>query len=951
MNPIAKILKETLKTTATKVDDVVAKGPLELPAKPKAKAEPWKPAEKVADESQAPKAQEAKVGEELEPDVSSVAIDKQVRESLNPTPKTIDIEQVDLPMEKGIKKAAENIDVELEARHIVTADLDHFDANDSWQPNFDTFDTLDDVTATIASMAERNKDSITEARRGVVADEQLRALAAEMHVDGSVIKDVLERETGQTLNAETIVATRQFLNQSGERIVSLAKMVEAGKATDEDKIVFRRQIALHKEMMDNFMGARAEAGRTLRAFGIKLGSDGEQIKLMQEAMERMQGGNMDALAKQFAHLEDMAALNNTVKEVSKGKFLAVAEEVFINSILSGMKTQVVNITGNALFPIKGMVDAAVAARIGKFYKADDHVMIGEAQAQLYGYLSGAKDAWRMAAKAFRTGESADGATKLEMRYPKAISSENLEIGGSLMRIADYFNVSIPEKLPKMVDKATDVVGSAIRFPTERMLTPMDEFFKTLARRAHISREAFREANRLPDDATPEMIAETIDRMISTPPKQVLQGADDFALYNTFQTPLGETGQKFQKLVNDVPGLKFIFPFVRTPVNIFKAGIAESTPIGLFSARIRAEIAEGGVKRDMALGRMAVGTSLAGITAMHVADGTITGAGPSDFKARSLLMAQGWQPYSIRVTNPVTGGIEYHSYQRAEPMAYIIGAVADTVELAQWSEGIDDIEYEQEMEKMQGQLSSAVIAGIVENTMNKTFMTGAASFVEAMNDPQRYFSSWVDQMAGAMIPFSSLRRDLTKIQDPYVREAWETMDKLKRSSGVAGWADDLPIKKDVYGEPIVHPSGDMLGIFSPFPTSKQNVSEMKQEVARVMKATRTVPLTKPSKFVNGVKLDVHQYDKLVTLSRTEIEFNGMNFSESLEDLMQSDIYIESTDDYKSEMIRSVQQSYDNKAKAMLKLEDDELMDNIHASKKYKATKRMGKERADALFGGN
>jgi hypothetical protein len=54
-------------------------------------------------------------------------------------------------------------------------------------PNFDTIKTTDDVKAVISDIAEQNKGKITEARRGVITNEQLQGLANDLDVKQDVV--------------------------------------------------------------------------------------------------------------------------------------------------------------------------------------------------------------------------------------------------------------------------------------------------------------------------------------------------------------------------------------------------------------------------------------------------------------------------------------------------------------------------------------------------------------------------------------------------------------------------------------------------------------------------------------------------------------------------------------------------------------------------------------------
>src|SRR5690606_23747135 len=141
------------------------------------------------------------------------------------------------------------------------------------------------------------------------------------------------------------------------------------------------------------------------------------------------------------------------------------------------------------------------------------------------------------------------------------------------------------------------------------------------------------------------------------------------------------------------------------------------------------IRRGGRDRDMALARVTIGSATALVVASYVMDGRITGGGPTDPAARQVLMQSGWRSYSIRF------GDTYYSYARLEPLASVIGATADAVEIG--------IEFSRDTETLSdddvqlNQMSAAIIAGIANNTMSKTFMKGLADFTEMLSDPLRY----------------------------------------------------------------------------------------------------------------------------------------------------------------------------------------------------------------------
>lgn len=812
-----------------------------------------------------------------------------------------------------------------EAGRITQLNLGDYKLDEKWQTNFDTITTTDDIKAVIADVASKNGAKIQTARRNVIPNDELKALAADLDLNEDVIRPVLERESGGVLRPEVILASRQVLNSSAERILNLAKKVKAGEASDLDRIAFRRQILFHNEYQTQFMGARAETGRALNAFAIPVGSDANQLARMRELVEGMHGHDTEKLAEVLSNVDSVQGVNKLAKEYSRSKLLGTTQELFINSILSGPKTHLVNNIGSALFQSMNIAETGVASWVGRFLSGEEHVMAGEASAMVYGSLSAWRDALRLAAKTFRTGTSIDQIAKYEGQSHKAISAENLLPASQ----RDGF-----------LGSAVDGLGTFIRLPTERVMAPSDEFWKTIAYRAELSRQAYLNAQRA--SAGGKIDAErVVADFMENPPAKAVQMAGDYMTYAAFQNPLGPRGQKWQLALQSTPGGFLIAPFIRTPVNIFKAAYAERSPLALFSAEWRAQVARGGRDRDLALARAGMGTATVGLVAAYAASGAITGAGPSDPEARKILEATGWQPYSFRFENPATGEVTYQSYARAEPFAYIVGATADVVELLAYTDYEDELKTEDEQGR---QMVASIVAGVANNTMSKTFMQGIADFTEAMSDPNRYFTNYAERTALAILPYSAFRRQIGQIQDPIIREAWSMKEKARTSSGVAGLSEAAPPKRDIFGEPIRYKGGSLLGVMSPFPESTAKNGALVRELASVMNDTRKVPLAMPSKRVEGMMLSVDEYDELVRYSRAEPLPGGRTFREELERVIDSPLYALATPDSRHELLKSVQVSADRAARAMLEKNNQAFAERLANHRLKKARREQG----DALL---
>ncbi len=820
--------------------------------------------------------------------------------------------------------------VAAEASFLDSSDIRQFATTDIHQPNFDRLETTDDVKAVIAQMAELNADEIMESRRGIVADEQLRGMAADMGLQAEAVQQIMQRESGGTINAETILAARQVLHASGNVLKDLSGKVVRGEATEMDRLRLRRQLEFHREYTNQFMGARAETGRALRAFGIPTGDDTQTLARMTELTSQVYGNDIETIARAIDANDNIAGVTKTAREYTQSKVLGTVNELFINSILSGVKTQVVNASGNALFQTMTTAELHVAAVIGRFLNSQERVLLGEAQAQLWGQISGIKEGLLLFGQALRTGKSIDEVNKLELPYPKAISAQNY---------------NLDESGP--VGRAVDFMGTILRAPTERGLTAFDDMFKAIAYRGSLARQAYADAaaQAANGGVDNQQFADLVRQGMENASAEAMQKAEAEALYATFQNPLGPVGREFQGLVNKVPGLKVIIPFIRTPTNLFKAAFVERTPLGVFSQRIRDDIKAGGSRRDLALARMSMGTSITAVFAAKAASGQITGGGPTHPEARRLWLAAGNQPYSVKSVDP-QGNVHWQSYQRAEPISFLIGSVADYVEAGQFA---DDEDLFDDPKAMSAPM--AMVAAIAENTMSKTFLTGLSDAVKALDDPERFWKSWTDRLAGAMIPYSSLRRDLSRIQDPMIREAWTLNEKLRRDSGIPGMSEGLPPARDSFGDIRFHQSGTFLGVLSPFPDSIEYTDPVRREVGRVMQATNRVPISRPRRQIEGVKLDVHEFEQYIDLSRNritigaggvQIEGSGANFEQALADLLQEPAYQAATEDARVDMIKDVQQTYDQAARGILIESNHALRTKIKSLKAHKLRKQVGED---------
>ena len=667
--------------------------------------------------------------------------------------------------------------------------------------NFARMSSPDDVKAVIADMAEKFKGSIDEARRGVITNAETSKMADEL---GMSVPELLERRKGQAFNAEEVLAARRLWAASGEKLLEAATKAATPNAGPIDQYVFRKMLATHHAVQAEVLGMRAEAGRSLQAWKIPAGGSIEKARSIDQMLSAMGGTpHSQELARRLAILAeqgDKGALARFAEKASTSSTMDVVREVWINGLLSGPSTHVVNTLSNTAVAFQAIYERGIAAQIGQLRGATgDVVAPGEAMAMTYALVTGVKDAFRMAAKSFRAGETGYALNKIDLPNRHAISSEG-------------FGISSETGLGRMVD----FVGEASRIPS-RFMGAEDEFFKSIGYRMELHAQALRQG--VSEGLKGPELASRMREIILNPPEHIRLAAADEALYRTFTSAPGAVGQVFMGAREKVPALTFVLPFVRTPVNIARYTF-ERTPFAPFVRQWRDDIAAGGARADLALARMGTGTGIM-LAVMDMADsGLISGQGSKDQGEREAMIRQGWQPNSFKV------GERWYSYNRADPIGAIMGIAANISETVRNGEiNEDDVDEWQEVTAM-------AITAISQVVINKTYLQGVSDFIEVMSDPARYGEGYVNRLVSSFMPAPALSGAIERAVDPTVRQAetpWEAIQ-----AKIAGLSEKLPPRRNLWGD-VIKAESDLgwgYDFFTPLQTRRISTEPIDTEIMRL-----------------------------------------------------------------------------------------------------------------------
>lgn len=683
--------------------------------------------------------------------------------------------------------------------------------------NLENIDGDADVFQLIREQAARN-DDFREQRRGVMTFEDTINLANSAGLDPRLIA---RRGIGKALNGEEATALRDYFVASSVKVQELARKAKYG--TDEDKLRYLEAEDRHAFIQGSVAGAAAEAGRALNAHKI-LAQATDKAKAIADLIGSKGGRDeLDARLDAIIRLNDPDEISRTIHNLRKATTMDMIVEAWMNGLLSGPLTHATNFISNTITNIANIAEMGTAAAIGATREAvglggRERVFAGEVGERVFAAINSAQEAVIAAQRAFADDMAASEATgKLDVRRPNAIPSVKVNIPGLGER---------------------EIGGKQIRIPS-RLLSASDAFFQAISKRQETSALAYRKA--MQEGLTGEQFSQRVAQLIADPTKEMMAEVSKSQSYLTFTKPLGPQGRKIQSALNHYPAVKFLVPFLRTPTNIIKFA-GERTVLSSFSKEVRANLSgrNGQVAQDTQLARLILGSAITVSALYWASSGLITGGGPADPRARALLYATGWQPYSVKV------GDSYHSYLRAlGSYGILLGVSADAAEIADRWDAAESAE-----------IGKLAFASATTNLLNQTWLQGPADLALALTQPERYGESYTQGMFSTLVP--SVLAQEARVSDPYLREARTFIDRAK--ARIPGLSNDLLPRRDIWGEPIRRE-----GALGPDRLSPIYITAIKNDFISREMLRLGVWKSQPARSIRGVELTDPQYDRFQQIS--------------------------------------------------------------------------------------
>ena len=508
-----------------------------------------------------------------------------------------------------------------------------------------------------------------------------------------------------------------------------------------------------------------------------------------------------------------------------GVLIKELQGVMINSVLSGPKTSVRAImgTGTATFlrPFSQIVGATLTG---------DRTTQRAALASMSGMIESIPEAWKVFSTKLNAYWSGDIST-IKTRFNQRTNADE-----QWAMLGDYIENSGKASAGDkgayyMANMARSLNDNNFLTYSTKIMAATDDTFGFILARSRAKEKAMRFAmDQLGEgkinEITPDLLKTAQDKFyaeITDIDGNITEAATLFAKKEaTLTTDL--TG--FSKGLNDVfesaPWAKPFFLFARTGVNGLSL-TAKHTPGFNFLVKEWNDIAfadpsnlsglqKYGIEtaEDLAnakalqVGRLAIGSSIISMAALHFMNGGLTGNGPADRQKRQAWIDAGYKPRTITV-----GGVQV-SYDSFEPFNLILSTIAD---IGDYSQLMGEEWTEDNLQK----LALVVAQGVT----SKSYLAGMQQFVDLFGGSPGQAERIVGGLMNNIIPMSSMRNELGKLFNPHMKELnagiWQSIrNRNQITEGLA--INELPTKYDLLnGQPIKDwdfPTR-MFNMFSPF----------------------------------------------------------------------------------------------------------------------------------------
>ena len=620
-------------------------------------------------------------------------------------------------------------------------------------------------------------------------------------------------------------------DQSAMRVDDLVTRITNGSLDDAGMVELQEAVAQHNAIVTRLQGQQTDIARALNVF--KRTNIAMPDVLHGEIQDTLGAlGTRDGLTafaeKWKAAAGDRKAQNKLLTRSVAGRIYDAVIYAAQSSMLDNPLTHAYNfaatssmllddfIVRGASIPV-GMARTGLAKVLGREF-VDERSQLSDISIRATAINAGIVDGFRLLVVALKQAKGAKGEVRRNPHTAEYLFGREV----SKARGDGLFT--------RGVGAVIDAIG-VYRSISFKGIAAVDEFVGGIGMQMQLHQAALKDAESAyirhlqanPGDVSgAENVARsTAAKYLDTVPADAMQDAQDFRKMITMQadfdldTRSGRVAWKAQKLLNN-PVMKPFAMFSRTITQIASEGAARTPVLNFLSPRFYSDWKKGGVSKDMAVARVALGGGV--MLAGHhlVANDLLTGTGPADYAERNNLRQLGWQPNSLRfiadrftagsikrlnelIPGSVTvgrgqfDGQVFVSLNRLEPLnvpLMLSSAYADTTKYAL---------YDPDM-SLSSEMFSAGAAALAEFSTNIPVMTAFSDIIDIatsykrdagermldiFNKAMETYANVALQGTPAGIPSSSLGAAFERMIDPAASETavTEAQAEMLRAMGI------------------------------------------------------------------------------------------------------------------------------------------------------------------------
>ena len=751
----------------------------------------------------------------------------------------------------------------------------------------------------------------------------------------------LEQGASQTKDLDVQVLKEGVLDQAMSRRVMKAKdAVLAKKMTEEQ---FEELYATALQMYNYTTNTAGNLGRALKARQMFTADGSTSLKTIFKPVKKAGYNSTKELIDMLDQLpKDQPMPKDMLNKLGQPGFIQMFEEFFRNSVLS-ITSLGVNTTSNLLMMLSRTADTHRAAF------GNSSVTHKQAIGHTVAYMAAIPEAFALMMRSMIT-DVPSLTSKLDPKYANEFKPNN-----AIVNTNRFFGKGINDPknvLTKSLAGTINVLGKFTRgMPgSTRTMMATDEFFKTLNYRAFVTKEAIASAeqqgiNFLSNPrAAAKHIKEVHQKVMDAGPGEKFHGIsrDSFkeAHVATFTEEFSTAnGNKIYEAIRSTPGLAFVLPFVRQPVNGLKYLVRSTPGLNMVSSRVDRELAAGGARAELEMARLNLASAAWMVIAADLfssEEGTKGGkAKDSNFtwdnrykgayKKDAADFAEnkdlGIDPNTYRNENG-----DSVNYRGLEPTASKFVVAAGMME--EWMHNmymIGDKAPKEEYMKMSQEMAYTGAALVLQSVIDQSSVRGMQQMIEYAEDPKRFW--------GMAAGFTSIFSGLIK----YQREQHLGHDLYRQDAGnssrgeLANFAEqwknrygmETVTKLNMFGDPMprAHPQylGEVLtgkdadwGSGDSLSTSLANVlatnvrrtknsftEPYQEEIIRVKNSLPGVAaIGEVPTEIDKVPIDNRERHNLLKLFKY-ITPKGKTFGETMADIMETDAYKDASNLAKSE----------------------------------------------------